>query len=709
MNLSPIEKAASLKIGVVEFVSPDEIRVGLDSDAPEGIAANAGVPRSFPRINSYVLISTEAGYIVCQIEWISIERSPFPKRKGFQDYGLVDLPFPLRKMRVNPLGILRNDLEDKYEFKRGVQTFPSVGEPVFIPTDNQLIAIVESGERRRIKIGTSPLAANAEVCVDPDRLFGRHLAVLGNTGSGKSCTVAGLIQWSLKEAKEKSADSKKNPNARFIILDPNGEYKSVFKETGRVFQVNSDKNSLQVPLWFWNSYEWSSFTQASSKAQVPILKRALRAMRNEEFEVQEDVKVEAKRFVGVIIESCIASKNSGEPYKPFPHHKNFIERIKRWKKSIESYSSKITSTDLSSLITILDTAYNDHTTQIRSNYTDYTIFQVEEVDIIISTLKDAFKNLGGTEKELLPKHEDIPIRFSGDVFVNYMQALAQDEGSEQYIEFLIARIRTMLADTRMNTVIGDEIDITLEEWLNEYIGKSESENGCVTVIDLSLVPMEIIHIVTAVIARITFEALQRYRRTNNESLPTVLVMEEAHTFIKRYKEDGENVSASNICCQVFEKISREGRKFGLGLVLSSQRPSELSPTVLSQCNTFLLHRISNDRDQELVKQLVPDNLRGLLRELPSLPSQQAILLGWASELPVMVNINDLDEHERPHSDDPDFWNVWTRKNIEGNAVTRDIDWKRIVDEWQQNSPSDLATDTIETQPPELQDNKSLST
>ena len=77
-------------------------------------------------------------------------------------------------------------------------------------------------EKRRIKIGTSPLAANAEVYVDPDRLFGRHLAVLGNTGSGKSCTVAGLIQWSLKEAREIKKDPRQNPNARFIILDPNG-------------------------------------------------------------------------------------------------------------------------------------------------------------------------------------------------------------------------------------------------------------------------------------------------------------------------------------------------------------------------------------------------------------------------------------------------------------------------------------------------------
>lgn len=131
-----------------------------------------------------------------------------------------------------------------------------------------------------------------------------------------------------------------------------------------------------------------------------------------------------------------------------------------------------------------------------------------------------------------------------------------------------------------------------------------------------------------------------------------------------------------MCAKVFEKIAREGRKFGLGLVLSSQHPSELSPTVLSQCNSFLLHRLSNDRDQELVSKLVPDNLRGLLRELPSLPSQNAILLGWASELPVLVHMNYLKESNRPKWDDPDYWDVWT-------VGERTANWKVIADEWQE--------------------------
>jgi DNA helicase HerA-like ATPase len=117
----------------------------------------------------------------------------------------------------------------------------------------------------------------------------------------------------------------------------------------------------------------------------------------------------------------------------------------------------------------------------------------------------------------------------------------------------------------------------------------------------------------------------------------------------------------------------------LGLVLSSQRPSELSQTVLSQCNTFLLHRISNDIDQDKVSKLVPDNLRGLLRELPSLPTQRAILLGWASELPVMVQMNYLKEEHRPQSNDPEFWDVWTATD----ADPRVVDWSAVSHDWQE--------------------------
>lgn len=211
-NTTPIESLASLRIGTVEYVSPDEFKILLDTDTPDNIALNTGLPRPFPRINGYLLIPIDQGFVVGQITWITIERSNFPVRKGFKDFGLIDLPFPLRKLCLHPVGTLSNKNKE-FKFTRGVECFPSVGDIVLLPTDEQLRSIIEAGGNRRVYIGNSVLVSGAQVKIDPDKLFGRHLAVLGNTGSGKSCSVAGLIRWSLENAKKELADGYEELNS----------------------------------------------------------------------------------------------------------------------------------------------------------------------------------------------------------------------------------------------------------------------------------------------------------------------------------------------------------------------------------------------------------------------------------------------------------------------------------------------------------------
>ena len=676
MSLSPLAYADSLRIGTIDFVSPDEIKVLLDIEAPDGVALNTGTPRPFPRINGYVLIPSDEGYLVAQVEWITIERSQYPKRKGMQDFGLIDLPYPLRKMSLNPLGCLfygdrSSDGKESYRFQRGVEGYP---------TQTQLRAIVESGDNRSVLIGNSPLAANAKVMIDPDRVFGRHLAILGNTGSGKSCSVAGLIRWSLEAAKQERCST---PNARFIVLDPNGEYANTFCDMSevRVYAVEPIQNikQLQVPLWFWNSAEWSSFTQASSKTQRPLLKQALRdvrAGRTISNDSSENKMLSLRRYLSSRLISFRRDLRSGEIQTD---ESKFGFRLKAIAADLQEKSSIYKENKLDMALEAINSALTaTHNSFVKDGKTIeyYRAFTEDQVNRIITALEDSLTTVGG----ILPQNgadEDIPLMFEGVQLPDHLEILAEQENVSQFVDFLVSRIRTLISDVRVKSVISDT-SMGLDDWLNAYIGGNQAENGSVTVIDLSLVPAEVIHLVTAVISRMTLEALQRYRKLNQgKTLPTVLVMEEAHTFIKRYKDDAENQGPATICCQVFEKIAREGRKFGLGLVLSSQRPSELSPTVLSQCNSFLLHRISNDRDQELVHKLVPDNLHGLLRDLPSLPSRHAILLGWASELPVLVKMKDLPENHRPKSDDPDFWAVWS------GQVERKVNWKTIADDWQQ--------------------------
>lgn len=680
-----MENAESMKIGSVDFVSPSEIRVLLDLDAPSDVALNAGTPRPFPRVNTYVLVPAEGGFLVAQIEWITIERAQFPKRREMKDFGVLDLPYPLRKMSVIPIGVLHEKWHEciawaTYEFSRGIEVFPTVGDPVLLPTRNQLRYIVESGSNRRVHIGVSPLAGNAKVAIDPDRLFGRHLAVLGNTGSGKSCSVAGLIRWSIEAAKkEKKAGT---PGTRFIILDPNGEYATSFSdmENVRIYGVEEDESAhieqLNIPIWLWNTAEWVSFAQAGGKAQKPTLVQALRCVRDGQIEVAPVDRTEMRRFLRTLVATSTLEYNSGTPWGIFPKPKNFFMKIKKWKEGMQA-SDMCTEGEFAALLALNE--YLEELITPRDEPYAPCDFGKEEVKKLISLLKTAHYAFGGSDEDVLPIDADTPRPFTGEDFLRSLEANADLMDTSEYVETMLMRIKTLLSDAKLKPVISAESDITLESWLAQYICPSDDTGSSITIIDLSLLPAELVHIVTAVMARITLEALQRYRRAcHGTTLPTVLVMEEAHTFIKRYRDDVENADASAMCTRVFEKIAREGRKFGLGLVLSSQRPSELSPTVLSQCNTFLLHRLSNDRDQELVGKLVPDNLRALLRELPSLPSRNAILLGWATELPVMVRMNHLHDDFRPRSDDPGYWDAWT--NSKSGVI-----WKEISDVWQENA------------------------
>ncbi|KGL53842.1 ATPase [Porphyromonas canoris] len=683
MATTPIEYLASLRIGTVEYISPDRIEVQLDIESPESVALNTGTPRNFPRINGYVMIPVDLGFIVGQVSWITIQRSPYPKRRGFQDFGLIDLPFPLRKMELQPVGTLRS-IEAGYKFKRGLEAFPSVGDIVILPTDEQLRSIIESGDNRRVYIGNSPLVGNAKVMIDPDRLFGRHLAVLGNTGSGKSCSVAGLIRWSIESAREKLVDKEGKVNSRFIVLDPNGEYSKAFadKSNANIYTVNVEggaEKQLEVPMWFWNTDEWCGFTKASPKTHRTTIVHALKSVRSGNIIEGQTKERELANYVRTVIDTIEVNKASGNPWGKFPFPKNFHQSVEKWASGIicePGYSEELKGTIQ---------AFQDQIAELinaRSGQYPHYDYSREDIDNIIDRLKEVYIKAGGREEEFLPTDEDSPIPFTGDNLVRSIEANAEILKTTDYIVTLMPRIKTLLTDVRVKKVI-DNNTLELSDWLDDYIGANGEES--LTIIDLSLLPSDVTSIITAVIARMIFETQQRYLKLNKQCLPTVLVMEEAHYFVKRYNDDAENTGPTIQCCKIFEKIAREGRKFGLGLVLSSQRPSELSPTVLSQCNSFLLHRISNDRDQELIHRLLPDNMRGILREMPSLPSQYAVLLGWASELPVMVKMRTLREGQRPQSDDPDYWDVWTR------LKKREIDWSNVANEWQNKKAESTET------------------
>lgn len=711
---TPIERISGLVVGMVESVSPDEVRILLELDAPQATALNTGTPAAFPRLNGYVLIPNEAGATVAYISWIGIERSPYPKRSGLKDFGLIDLPFPLRKMCVAPVGTLtsKRDRESgttAFELSRGVIAFPSVGDQVLMPTPEQVEAIVGGKDsERRVRIGSSALASSATIKIDPDKLFGRHLAVLGNTGSGKSCTVAGLIRWSLdaSEAAIKDAGREEKPNARFIVLDPNGEYAKAFADQGdklrlfRVPPVTDPERPLDVPAWLWSGHEWTAVAHAQPGAQRPLLLRGIRELKSNQTEASPR-EVQIRRYLRSYQIQVVDFLSRGVgAFTGAPDKYRFRDLLNRIASDCEGFRETVEDPHRALLDAIAQAA--TALVQLRREgpqdqyVSDFTIADVEGTRDSLDAYLDAVEDAAADATV----NEDAPLYFDVNMLAEHLDRIAAEQSGQlaAFVSTLGLRIRSMLADQRLGSVIGKQPPTNFDDWLKSYVGDNKAENGPLAIIDLSLVPSEVVHIVIAVLARVIFEGLQRYRRQHpaGEPLPTVLVLEEAHTFVRRGREDdGPAATPTQLCREIFERIAREGRKFGLGLVLSSQRPSELSATVLAQCNTFILHRIVNDADQNLVGKLVPDNVGGLLRELPSLPSRQAIVLGWATPIPILVEIDELEEAHRPQSSDPDFWDVWT------GTADREVDWTAVAANWSGPSPAKNAE--AEALPPKGED------
>jgi len=610
------------RVGEVESVAAGALVVAVDPEAPHGVALGSGLPIRFPHVNGLVVIPTEDGSVVGVVHSVGIVPTEYPKRPGLRDYGLIDLPFPARRLGVTPLGVLRlqgysSRGEAEYAIERGVLTPPTVGAPVLLPTQRELAAVVEgSTAGPRVEIGYAALNRELRVRVDPDRLFGRHLAVLGNTGSGKSCTVAGLVRWSLDAAGlEVSPD---RPNARFVVIDPNGEYTTCFSDLAdvRVFKAEPQEQAdrqLRVPAWLWNAAEWAAFSDASRGVQQPLLYQALRLLRaGAEISLSADRRL-VTLSVGYIsvLEGFIATGPGA--YSTFPGTKNLGTLLQAALQSFRRYSSDLPGGPVKSRLNdVVETIESTVTSHVeRGQY--WLAFDEPSIISITEALQALRAELPTIDVSAVV-NEDAPIAFDVADVVSHLEVLAAGEGggATQFASTVGLRIRTMLGHVRMRSVVGpSSITETLEGWLADYLASSDDKGPSIAVVDLSLVPTSLMHVVVSVIARVVFEALQRYRRLTGVELPTVLVVEEAHHFVTRSAERDSGISdAASLCRETFETIAREGRKFGLGMLLSSQRPSEVSPTVLSQCNTFLLHRIVNDRDQELVRRLVPDNLGG---------------------------------------------------------------------------------------------------
>lgn len=661
------------EIGRVISVSNYRVRVLLDPDLKSQVRAYPHRIALVTQIGSYVLFPTApgenaVGIIVGASEDEAVEPD---EGKGMT----LQLVRSRRILTINLLG----KLHEKFRFKTGITVYPTLETPALLPTEKELMAILEyqpDDEQKdsRLIIGSSPVYTQQLVMASFNDLLARPLGIVGNTGSGKSCSVASIIQSALAILKSNGeAGLRKGPNytlPKFIILDINGEYASAFPS---MFQGCSDMNQkelnkvyvngkpFELPLWTFNLTELIRFFDASQASQQPALERVVTMIREDSID-KEDKQRQLRRIVR-IIDECQSYLNKLTTYIEAPTDAHVGKKTKQLYNHLIPRIEEIISYE-----TLCDCGIFTHECDILNDYLldledindDHNIpFQttnkirnrIMDLGPKLDTLRDCIITKGGIHDITAdtPIPFDTQMLLKDDYFSFAISRLRGQERIQEYIATLRQRIHRQLADKRWSV-------FTARGGKFSDIITTMTGDSCypVVVVDCSMLAHDVLPFFCAVFGRLLLELRSHADPAKRIIQPYVLVLEEAHNYLKPSRAD--EASGLSLARETFERIAKEGRKFGLSLIVASQRPSDVSATVLSQCANFLIHRIQNPEDIDYFKKILPLGSRDLLDQLPILVPGDGLLIGSAVNVPARVKVrkpnpNPLSETSKP-------WQAW---------------------------------------------------
>ena len=726
--------ATDFEIGRIVAVDTAEVSIELNRDIKGMSRSTYEGAHEVGRINSYVVIPVGARRLVAMVTRVVLVEEAEMKA----DRTMVALPAARRLMKATLIGTI-----DGSAFRQGVPLFPVLDSPVLVAAQADLDAIfgpigaqspksVGSEPGFCVPIGESTVAQGRPVRIDPDAFFGKHAAVIGSTGSGKSCTIASVLQAILEHPEVKRTTC--------VILDTNGEYRSAFQrqasdgswrdiDTGRCLYIPSDPGKagerLAIPYWFLDSEDFVRLFQASKGVQRPVLLEALRLARNEAGRasplamLREDIVHEFNRIWSSSGKDEKTSKEVREFALGLKARIGEQDLVEAWTEAESSYSITRSEVEvvLDSVATEAEKYISDDDRSGRQNVFPQVI-PSNGRNAIRRAIEPLYEKLTGAQLgeplDLGGRSADAPSFFDKLKFRSrhIEQVLRREEsGGARARDFsgtMLLRIDRLLADRRFDFLFGPvgegipDASRVLAAFLRDALGigtpshlppqlsnegavprgrlpfydrvRAAHEQVNVVVLDLSLLAAEVLENVTALIGRLVLEFLQRLGEHGGAeargSLPVVLVLEEAQNYIQqpRFAEE------ESIARVVFERIAREGRKYGLSLVVSSQRPSELSKTVLSQCSSFIVHRLQNPEDLRYFREIVPGIYGPMLQQIPALAPQTALVLGECVAAPALVKVREASPI--PRSRDPRFFEYWTRDSMP------DVPVEEVCAEWE---------------------------
>lgn len=504
---------------------------------------------------------------------------------------------------VQPVGHMTNG-----EFKKGNKSITIPPSQVEVASEELLNKIFHI-ENKDNEFCIGDLAQNPtidgeniNVIVDGNKFFNKHLAVVGSTGSGKSCTVAKILQEGIKPYTDEQKGGVLN-NSHVILFDLHGEYHNSFKDDCRYLEVNN----LKLPYWLMNSEELEDYfldVEGSDHNQRNIFKKAITIN---------------KKWHNLIDKNGKKEINNNITYDS-PVYFNIKEVLN----CIENYNRG-------------------------------------KIDDGIIKWEDEEKN---SVEDIMPENYD-EINMYSKLFTKKLTGKGSKAAGLGFTNF-ISRLENKIWDDRLNFLLkkGDEYRVELSTIIKQFIGYKTDfagqDNNNITILDLSGMPFEVINIVVALVSRLIFKfAFERKKlisSCNTNEIPFLLVYEEAHNYIPKTQE-----TKYKSVREVVERIAKEGRKYGVSAMIVSQRPSEISETIFSQCNTFVVMRLTNPIDQNYIKKLLPEDVSSITDNLAGFDKREALILGDAVKIPALIKIHKLPKDKLPKSDDINFIQEW-RKN-----------------------------------------------
>ncbi len=518
----------------------------------------------------------------------------------------------------------------------GVIRKPVMGSTVRMINNEELMAIVGVYDETTFKIGQSSIYKGYEVCADINNLFANHMAVFGNTGSGKSCGVARLVQNIFSNPKLVSY------NANIFIFDAYGEYKTAFNRLGdlnpnysyKFITTNIQESTdyeLKIPFHLLNLDDLTIMLQADKHSQIPILERSLKLTRifSKDDEIAEKYKnhLIAKALIAVLYSNQITANKKNDIFKILEvcHTKDF---------------------DFGSVIQGLGyTRTLSECFEIDSNgnfgesvlITDYILKHIDEEMEMVEEPQNAF--------------------YSMRDFANAMEFTLISEGfqdNEQLYD------DSMLLKVRLNSIINSKIApiyksdsyISIESYIASLVAIGNKKAQVIN-INLEDIDDTQAKIIVKIMSRIFFDFAKS--RKQRASIPFHLFLEEAHRYVMK------DADVYLIGYNIFDRIAKEGRKYGVLLNIISQRPVEISETVIAQCSNFLIFKMTHPKDIEYIRTMLPNISADVIEKQKILQPGNCVGFGGAFKLPMVIKMQMPDP--APNSNSCDVNNCW---KVQGN-------------------------------------------